>query len=189
MDGGAQRTARPTNSAPPRLCGQKLAEMFWTVVAERASARGDTAFDSVGRSTSTWSGVWRTPNRARQPARTKPRHPTRNLLRPRRARAVATALLRRQSCRHRTVPYTFPWMVLLRQNLITGWAGGPLPAGCFRPYGWRRAADCAPYQLCATAPRRLRIGRAAFSTVPQMRDRHQKATKTSVNVLRCKDFL
>jgi len=110
-------------------------------------------------------------------------------LRPRGARAVATALLRRQSCRHRTVPYTFPWMVLLRQNLITGWAGGPLPARCFRAYGSRRAADCAPYQLCATAPRRLRIGRAAFPTVPQMRDRHQKATKTSVNVLRCKDFL
>jgi len=87
-------------------------------------------------------------------------------------RAVATAFLRCVSGRCGPAPSGFPSTVLLCQNVISGRAGSPLPAGYFqtarsrarkgaenkiqtckpRPHNLpRRAVDCAPYLNAASA--------------------------------------
>ena len=69
-------------------------------------------------------------------------------------------------------------------------AASPLPDGRIRAYGWRRAADCAPYQLCATAPRRSKIGRDVLdcggrASVSARRHRFRFGWRVYFHVVRC----
>jgi len=127
------------NSATPGLCGGDFNGRFWNAPLQHRVRFGWRADFHVVR------GFVQADARA-PTGSAKPQLLTRIVLRPRWARSVATAIPNGAdpTCTV-TVPSTFPWSVLVRQNPISGSAGSPLHGGRFRVYAWRRAVDCAPY--------------------------------------------
>ena len=129
------------NSATPGLCGGDFNGRFWNAPLQHRVRFGWRADFHVVR------GFVQADARA-PTGSAKPQLLTRIVLRPRWARSVATAIPNGAdpTCTV-TVPSTFPWSVLVRQNPISGSAGSPLHGGRFRVYAWRRAVDCAPYLI------------------------------------------